>query len=189
MFRKRRPTVGEALLHAKQGMMKEPAAGDQQRAMLDAMAAVVSPAAKQMAEERAEHVLMFNLIGDPLLRLRYPEEIKVEAPKTAAPGEPLKVAGSTPVEGRGTVELVVRRGRLAFKPPVRREYPQTAAGLAEFQEVYCQANDQRLVSDADEDRRRPFRGQPRRAGRRRRGRARCASTSRGATTSPWARRT
>jgi hypothetical protein len=146
VFRKRCPTVGEAMLHAKQAMLKEPAAGDQQRAMVDAIAAAVSPAARQMAEERTEHVQMFNLIGDPLLRLRYGEEIKVEVAKTAAPGEVLTVAGSTPVEGRGTVELAVRRGRLSFKPPLRREYSQTAAALAEFQEVYCRANDQRLVS-------------------------------------------
>lgn len=146
VFTKRCETIGEAALHAKQRMLKEPAAGDRQRAMLDTIAGAISPAPKLLAEERAEHVLMFNLIGDPLLRIRYPQPIKLDVPTTAAPGKPLKISGTCAVDGRGTVELVVERGRLTFRPPPRSEYPKTAAGLAELQETYRKANDQRLVS-------------------------------------------
>ena len=89
---------------------------------------------------------MFNLIGDPLLRIRHPEPIALDVPANAAAGKPLKVAGACAVDGRGTVELAVERGRLTFRPPPRSEYPKTAAGLAEFQETYRKANDQRLVS-------------------------------------------
>jgi hypothetical protein len=146
VFNKRCGTIGEAVLHAKQRMLKEPAAGDRQRTMLDTIAGAISPAPKLLAEERAEHLLMFNLIGDPLLRIRYPKPIELDVPATAAAGKPLKLTGTCAVDGRGMVELVVERGRLTFRPPPRSAYPKTAAGFAEFQETYRKTNDQRLVS-------------------------------------------
>jgi len=146
VFRKRSATLGEALLKAKQHMVKGPAEGDQQRAMLDSIAAAISPAPSQLAAERLEHVLLFNLIGDPLLRLRYPQEVKLEVAAHAAAGRPLRVSGFSPVDGRATIELVVPRGRLSFTPPPRREYPQTSGELSEFQEIYRRANNARLAS-------------------------------------------
>jgi hypothetical protein len=146
VFRKRCPTLGEALLHAKQSMVKEPAEADRQRAMLDSIAAAISPAPQQLAAERAEHVLLFNLVGDPLLRLRYPQEIKLTVASSAAAGRPLRLSGTCPIDGRGTIELLLHRGRLTFKPPQRRDYPQAPGALAEFQEVYHRANDLRLAA-------------------------------------------
>jgi hypothetical protein len=145
-FSRRCETLGEAVLHTKQDMLKEPAAGDHGRAMLDAIAAAISPLPGQLAAERAEHVLMFNLIGDPLLRLRHPQAIALRAPPCAAPGETVVVTGDCPIAGRGTLDLLVRRDRLPCPRPVRREYPQDARELAGFQEVYRQANDRRLRS-------------------------------------------
>ena len=43
-FRRRRETLGEALLHAKRNMMKETSDENPERAMLDAVAAAISPA-------------------------------------------------------------------------------------------------------------------------------------------------
>ena len=143
-FEHRCPTLGEAVLRAKQDMMKEPAEGDRKRAMLDALAAVVSPNSQKLAAERAEHLLLFNLIGDPLLRLRHPQPVVLQTPATAVAGGPLTVSGISGVDGRGTIELVVHRNRLTFTPPDRSEYPQTSESLAEFQEVYRRANDRRL---------------------------------------------
>jgi len=64
-FNERCPTLGEALLRAKHELMKEPSESDQRRTMLDSIAAAISPAPKKLAAERAEHLLLFNLIGDP----------------------------------------------------------------------------------------------------------------------------
>lgn len=143
-FQKHCETLGEALLHAKQSMLGEPAAGDQQRAMLDTIASAISPMPRQLAAERAEHVLMFNLIGDPLLRLRHPKEIRLAAPSTVSPGTALEISGTCPIDGRGTLELVLYRDRLPLPRPNRGEYPQVAEDLAEFQEIYHRANDRRL---------------------------------------------
>jgi hypothetical protein len=45
---------------------------DQLRTTLDGMAEILSPAPVDLATERREHVLMYQLIGDPLLRLHRP---------------------------------------------------------------------------------------------------------------------
>jgi len=145
-FRARPATLGEAILQAKRELLKPSADGDKQRAMLDSIASMISPTADKLATERAEHVLLFNLIGDPLLQLRYPEPIELSVPSTATAGEPLTVSGTSAVDGRGTVELIVPRGRLTFEPSPRKEYPQSADALAAFQNTYARANDDRFVT-------------------------------------------
>ena len=94
-FENRRPTIGEVVLHAKR-LLLPPA--DEHRVGLATLVAVsksfesipesLIPITKRLVElrivrllgtlpadlmqERAEHVALFNLIGDPLLRLRHP---------------------------------------------------------------------------------------------------------------------
>jgi len=145
-FHQRCPTLGEALLNAKRKMVEKPDPKDPRRAMLDSIARAISPAPKQLAAELAEHLLLFNLIGDPLLRLRHPQTVALDVPASATAGKRLKVTGSSPMQGRATVELVVRRDRLTFSPPRRSEYPQSSDTLAAFQETYQRANDRRLTS-------------------------------------------
>jgi len=145
-FRHRPKTLGEAVLHAKQSMMTEPAKDDRWRAMLDTIAGAISPDAKLLPKERAEHVLLFNLLGDPLLRLHYPEEITLDVPSTASAGGRLRLTADCPIGGQGIVELVVRRDRLTFKPPPRKEYPKEHAALSRFQETYYRANNHRLCA-------------------------------------------
>jgi hypothetical protein len=100
----------------------------------------------KLAAERAEHLLLFNLFGDPLLELRWPEPLQIDVDGSAKAGSVLEVTGSCPVDGPAVVELVVRRDRLAFRPPPRASYPTASAELARFQEVYERANDPRLAS-------------------------------------------
>ena len=104
-------------------MMHEPGLDNMQRAAIDAVAAAISPAPHQLSAERAEHVLLFNLLGDPLLRIRYPQPIELQTVKAALPGEAIEVSGRTPVAGRCTVELTVPRGTLTFTPPAREIFP------------------------------------------------------------------
>lgn len=144
LFRNRCETLGEAILRAKQNMLKEPAKGDQRRAMLDTIAAAISPMPNQLAAERAEHVLLFNLIGDPLLRLRHPKQIELKAPASVVAGRSIELSGTCPIDGRGTLELVLRRDRLPLPRPDRSRYPQNPAELAGFQQIYQRANDRRL---------------------------------------------
>ena len=55
---------------------------DQLRATLDGMAEILSPPPVDLAAERREHVLMYQLIGDPLLRLH--RSTSVVAQRTTA---------------------------------------------------------------------------------------------------------
>ena len=75
---------------------------------LDALAAAVSPAKNKLDDERADHLSLFNIIGDPMLRMRYPGPVSLDVPATADAGCELKISGSSPMTGRATVELVVR---------------------------------------------------------------------------------
>lgn len=145
LFTDRGETLGDAVLAAKRAMLAQ-RSDDPRRAMLDALAKAVSPAPKLLAAERAEHVRMFNLLGDPLLKLHHPKGVELAVPASAVAGARLPIRGKCEVEGKATIELVVARGRLTFPCPPRREYPGDDASLSAFQEVYRRANDPRLAS-------------------------------------------
>lgn len=143
-FDARRATLGEAVLNAKRRSMGQPR-DPEQRKLLDGLAAALSPPDTNLADERAEHLLLFNLLGDPLLRLPHPAEARVEAPASTLAGDKLSIACTSPIDGDAEVELVVRRDRLTFKPAPRHEYDSSTAARAEYQDVYRRANDTRLA--------------------------------------------
>jgi hypothetical protein len=142
-FVERPETLGDAILAAKRRMMQtdNPSL---QRAALDALAKLLSPTADALDAELAEHLDLFNLLGDPLLRIAYPRELTVQVAPTAMPGQTISIAFDSPVGGSCTVELDVRRDRLTFQPPRRPRFdPQALAGYAA---VYQRANDPRLAA-------------------------------------------
>jgi hypothetical protein len=75
-FQDRPVAVGDILrlaqLRALAPSGKDQLDKDQLRATLDGMAEILSPPPVDLAAERREHVLMYQLIGDPLLRLHRP---------------------------------------------------------------------------------------------------------------------
>lgn len=139
-FRKRRGTIGEVLLHAKLRLMADDP-DNENRQLMDAVAAAVSPAPDLLAEERREHLHLFNLIGDPLLGIRHPAELPIEDIADVDAGGTIQVDAHTPVVGRGYVELVCRRDRLTFDPPSRDKFEATSQYLAALHDTYRRAND------------------------------------------------
>jgi hypothetical protein len=84
-FQDRPASVGDVLRLAQRRVLapagKYRDSKDQLRATLDGMAEVLSPPPVDLTAERCEHVLMYQLIGDPLLRLhRPPTKIAQVAP-------------------------------------------------------------------------------------------------------------
>jgi hypothetical protein len=144
-FEKRHKTIGEALLFAKQQLASNSLPGER-RQMLDTLALLMTGSKHDLADERTEHVQLFNLIGDPLLRIRHPKTLKVKAPATAIAGAGLSIAVECPFPGDATVELNVRRDRLAFKRKPRPRYVEDQTALAEYARTYLRANDLRLAS-------------------------------------------
>jgi hypothetical protein len=139
-FQQRPATLGEVILHAKrQTMDEDPNRVD--RKLLDLLARTMNPNPQSLREERLEHVQLFNLLGDPLLRLKYPQGIELDVASQAMAGTQLEIRGSSPLAGRCRVELVARRDQLRGEPPARQRFDNSAAGQAAFNATYAQAND------------------------------------------------
>lgn len=144
-FQHQPPTLGDAIVAAKRRMMapiddpEHPASLN--RILLEGVAMLMSPDKSQLEAERREHLHVFNLIGDPMLRLVYPREIKLDAPREGVPGQTLRVAGRTGIAGRGVLELVCRRDCSKQEPPFRERFDPTDRALAAFQPVYEQSLD------------------------------------------------
>ncbi len=75
-FQDRPVAVGDVMRLAQRRVLtpiqKDQPIKDQLRATLDGMAELLSPPPVDLTAERREHVLMYQLIGDPLLRLHRP---------------------------------------------------------------------------------------------------------------------
>lgn len=144
-FNRRCKTLGQLTLNAKRCMATSDKSRNATsiRRMIEAVAAAVSPSRNMLNEERYEHLSLFNLLGDPLLRLYHPEELKIAAANEAYEGESLEIQLQSPISGRCTVELVCRRDRLRDSAPYRPQFQMTAAALENYQRTYAQANDKR----------------------------------------------
>ncbi len=144
-FRSRPKTLGEVIKNAKRRMAlpadEKQGLKNANRVLLDGVASVISPARNMLDEERHEHLHLFNLLGDPLLTLSYPQEIKVEISANATPGQELRAAIASPISGRLMCELVCRRDVFKTNLLARERFDPSSAGLARFQEAYLQAND------------------------------------------------
>ena len=138
-------TLGEAVLRSKRSLMQTDNL-DINRQSLDSLAALVSPPPVDLVGERTEHLYLFNLLGDPLLRLPQPQRVEIAAPHSIKPGETIAISGSSTIHGPTTVELIVRRDRLTFKPPARPRFEPTNEFLAQLHECYQKANDPTLVA-------------------------------------------
>lgn len=149
-FVQRSATLGELVMQAKRQMVRE--VNDDERAakntrhLLDTIAAVISPAPEMLDDERREHVLLFNLLGDPLLRLDHADDISVTTVAEAAAGSVIQVTGTTQILGRCTIELICRRDRLKNRFVARPQYDASDEALADYTAVYAQANDRQWTT-------------------------------------------
>jgi hypothetical protein len=139
-FHQQRETLGEVILHAKRQMMDE-SSGRLDRKVLDFTARAMTPNPQSLRDERLEHVQLFNLLGDPLLRLKYPQTVQLDIAERAVAGAQLEIRGTSPLAGRCRVELVSRRDQLRNDPPARHRFDFSAAGQAAFDATYASAND------------------------------------------------
>ncbi|MFM7072989.1 MAG: C25 family cysteine peptidase [Planctomycetota bacterium] len=147
VFRQRRETLGEVLLRAKQRLVKnEP--DDTHRQLLDALAATVSPSAKLLPDERREHLHLFNLLGDPLLRIRHPLPARVVIPEDVEAGQEVEISLESPTAGKATLQLVCRRDRLRVDLPARDDFESAAREFERFDVAYRFANDRRWLNEA-----------------------------------------
>ncbi len=140
-FRKHTETIGEVVLQAKRQMM-DTAPTQTDRKLLDLLAKAISPDPNLLEAERREHILLFNLFGDPLMRLYYPQPVTVKIPDKAMAGTHLEIRGTSPIAGIGSIELVCQRDRLRTDPPPRYRFDSSPTQLKAYQTTYAEANNQ-----------------------------------------------
>ena len=144
-FRHEHEALGDAILAAKRRMMRpiddlENPAG-LNRVLLEGAATMMSPNKDQLEAERREHLHLFNLLGDPMLRLTYPQQVVLATPRSVAAGQRVRVEGRSGVAGKAVLELVCRSDCHKYPPPIRDRYDPTDKALAAFQPAYEQALD------------------------------------------------
>ena len=101
----------------------------------------MSPDPQLLHSERLEHLLLFNLFGDPLLKLKYPQAVRLEVADKAMAGTHLEIRGNAPVAGRCRIVLVCRRDRMREDPPPRQRFDRSPAAQMAFDSTYRTAND------------------------------------------------
>lgn len=139
LFTEKRATIGEVLLYAKQELAKP--TEEKPTGLVDQLAKVISPDPDLLDEERAEHVQLFQLLGDPLMRIRYPKTVSLKVEEYGDSGGTVAVSGTSEVDGPCVVELVCRRDRLTFRPERRPKFELTDKWLRSLQATYARAND------------------------------------------------
>ena len=97
----------------------KPVAGHARRAQLEKLAAAMFEKDEQKrALDRADHLYLYNLFGDPSARIDRPAKLPLVEPGTAVAGGALRVSGTAPFDGALTV--IVERGRKeGFKPAIK----------------------------------------------------------------------
>lgn len=75
------------------------------RRVIDTLAMLVSPSSSTLREERREHMRLYNLLGDPTLRLHPPRTLVLEVPAGHESATPLRLKLKSPIPGRLTVSL------------------------------------------------------------------------------------
>jgi hypothetical protein len=151
-FRGTASTLGQALLQAKRAALSD--GSDQpDRAALDAVASLLSPNPNELAQERAEHVILFNLLGDPLLKLHRPAEVVLDLSPVARAGDKISIRGRCRIRGRCHIDLVPLRrrsvavDRTSLRHTASESWPESrlAANWPDGEDkTYDSANDTRV---------------------------------------------
>src|SRR4051794_27489311 len=103
-FERRPATLGDAIFAAKRKTMtpiddvEHPVGLN--RMLLDGLAAFMSSSKDDLEAERREHLHIFNLLGDPMLKLDYPAGVELECARDASPGERVRISGRSSIAGR-----------------------------------------------------------------------------------------
>jgi peptidase C25-like protein len=133
LYKVEAPTAGELLTAVKKRLL-DPPEGDAVRARLEKMGEMFAKDPAVRRADREDHVLLYNLLGDPSLVIARPGKLDVSAPAEATPGTKLRVTGRAAFDGTATVELIRRKEPMPKLPPGGKKTPE------QFREAYDAAN-------------------------------------------------
>ena len=115
-----------------------PTSKSQYRETIQMLSKTLSHAGDELNSEAQEHVHLFHLLGDPLLRVVRPNQIQLSV-ETEADGL-IRVRGTSPHAGTLKAELVYCRDRFQKRPPRRPEFKWDDQSLDSYAEVYRESN-------------------------------------------------
>jgi hypothetical protein len=160
-FRDQLPTLGQVVLQAKQRVWVDdespsmveslrnsegvPDIRKRYRKIVTEMATALNPSDHDLTMERREHVRLMNLLGDPLLKLAYPEAIDLQVAEKVEAGTVLDLRGSTPLEGKLLVEMSLVRDRTPEGVSGLQTYAGTEDERRRMQQTY-EASNQLVVA-------------------------------------------
>ena len=142
-FKKQPTTLGEILTNAKR-KVADNKKGGVNRVWIDRLAGLLGNTESQREAERHEHIQLFNLLGDPLLKMTLPQPVKVTAPRIVNKGEGISVEIDAPHAGFATVDLIAQRGTLLEPSMSRKQYDSSLTQRNAYQEEYWRSNNQQL---------------------------------------------
>jgi hypothetical protein len=112
------PRLGQAWLSALQAMQLEKSQDRSgTRLMIDMMATMFSPQGTKLVDERREHMMLYNLLGDPTLRLHHPQPLQVSVAESHQVGDQVPVTILSPIDGDITVCLDLPIGTATGEDP------------------------------------------------------------------------
>ena len=106
VYEKRVDRFGEAWLQTLNELNSEQESpASTTRMMIDAMATMFSPKGTKLVDERREHMMLYNIIGDPTLRLHHPKSMEVAVAAGHEVGQTIEVTTTSPIDGEITLSL------------------------------------------------------------------------------------
>lgn len=144
-FRHDHETLGEIILCAKQQLAANRLESDHRR-LIEDLGQSFSPRQELLPLERFEHLQMFHLLGDPLLRVPRPRPLEMRVETSPDDPERIQITGEAPVNGSLLIDLAYRRDRIRIRPDRRKTFEMVPASLAKYDKTYRDSNDLTCVS-------------------------------------------
>ncbi|MAI71032.1 MAG: peptidase C25 [Rhodopirellula sp.] len=100
VFHQKLPRLGDAWLSALREMqMEQTDPNATGRMLIDALATLISPTGTKLPEERREHMLLYNLLGDPTLKLQHPLPLDLQRTTNKNDPDSMQLTLASPISG------------------------------------------------------------------------------------------
>ena len=147
--------LGDVLLAAEREMVLRSKKSDQTkrkitersvREIVDSTASMFDPTRDKLDRQRLDHLYLFQLFGDPLLRIPQPLKIVVESPDKMKIGSTVDISGTIPRSSgerkteKAFVDIAVPKSRNTVAHPKRLTFELTDETIDEYNSMYEKAN-------------------------------------------------
>ena len=113
--------------------------------MIDSIAWWTDPTSSKLNDQLIDHLHLFHLFGDPLMKIPFPKDMTIACPPTATPGEIIQVTGTSVVDGPIYLELVKPRTRQATSVPERKKFELNEKTQIQYMKTYRVANNRAIL--------------------------------------------